>query len=87
MSVSSESEGDLPGELAVAGVDAVDDTAAGALLAALLESRGGGNQKQDQTKSRLHSDFELVFRFATKTLKIKLDGSLFILNKSIVISS
>ena len=73
MSVSSEAKGDLPRELAVSGVDAVDDTAAGALLAALLESRGGGNQKQDQTKSRLHSHFELVFRFATKTLKIQLD--------------
>jgi len=57
VSVSAEAEGDLPGEFAVTGVDAVDDATSAALLAALLEGRGGGNQQQDQTKSRLHSDF------------------------------
>ena len=39
MSVSSEAKGDLPREFAVSGVDAVDDTAAGALLAALCSMK------------------------------------------------
>ena len=34
VSVSAESEGDLPGELAVAGINTIDDAAARALLAA-----------------------------------------------------
>ena len=34
VAVSSEAEGDLPGELAVAGINTIDDAAARALLAA-----------------------------------------------------
>merc|ERR1712126_369844 len=36
VSVTTEAKGDLPGELAMAGVDAVDDTAAATFLSALL---------------------------------------------------
>merc|ERR1711875_17591 len=39
VAVSSEAEGDLPGELAMAGINTIDDAAARALLAASLESR------------------------------------------------
>ena len=61
VSVSSEAEGDLPGELTMTSVPANGDARCAALLAALLKCRGGDNQKQDQAQSRLHSDFNLVF--------------------------
>ena len=61
VSVSAEAEGDLPGKFAVTGVDAVDDATSAAFLAALLESGGDGNQKQDQAKSKLHSVFDFFF--------------------------
>jgi len=56
VTVSSEAKGDLPGELAVASVDAVDDTASAAFLAALLVGRSGGDQHQEQANG-LHFDF------------------------------
>jgi len=55
VTVSSEAKGDLPGELAVASVNAVDDTASAAFLSALLVSRSGGDQHQEQTNG-LHFD-------------------------------
>jgi len=48
VSVTTEAKGDLPGELAMAGVDAVDDTAAAAFLSALLVGRSGGDERQEQ---------------------------------------
>jgi len=56
MTVHSKAKGDLPRELARASVFAVDDTASGAFLTALLEGRGGGNQHQEQANG-LHCDF------------------------------
>jgi len=61
VAVSSEAEGDLPGELAVAGINTIDDAAARALLAASLESRCGGDQSEENTNS-LHYDLD-VLRF------------------------
>ena len=61
VSVSAESEGDLPGELAMTSVPGNGDAKTLAVLAALLECRGGDNQKQGQAQSRLHFDFNLVF--------------------------
>jgi len=48
VSVTTEAKGDLPGELAMAGIHAVDDTAAATLLSALLVSRSGGDERQEQ---------------------------------------
>jgi len=48
MSISAEAKGDLPGELSVSGINAVNNTASGSLLTALLESRSGGDQKHDE---------------------------------------
>jgi len=59
VTVATKAEGDLPGELAVAGIHAVDDTAATALHTALLNSSGGGDQSKDQSKD-LH--VEVCFR-------------------------
>jgi len=53
--VHSKAEGDLPRELAMPSVIAVDDTASGTFLSALLEGRGGGNQHQEQANG-LHCD-------------------------------
>jgi len=61
VAVSSEAEGDLPGELAVAGINTIDDAAARALLAASFESRCGGDQSEENTNS-LHYDLD-VLRF------------------------
>jgi len=65
VAVSSEAEGDLPGELAVAGINTIDDAAARALLAASLESRCGGDQSEENTNS-LHYDLD-VLRFERNT--------------------
>jgi len=51
VSVSSETEGDLPRELAVSGINTVDDTAPTSLLAASFKSRCGGDQNQKQADS------------------------------------
>jgi len=56
VTIHSEAKGDLPREFAVTSVFAVDDTASGAFLTALLEGRSGGNQHQEQA-NRLHRDF------------------------------
>merc|ERR1719210_1389736 len=48
VSVTTEAKGNLPGELAMAGIHAVDDTAAATLLSALLVSRSGGDERQEQ---------------------------------------
>jgi len=56
VAVSSETKRDLPGELAMASIHAVDDTASTAFLAALLESSGGGDQDQEQANG-FHFDF------------------------------
>ena len=48
-----ESEGDLPGELAVGGGESVDNAAAGPLLAASFKS-GGASHDGDQHDQDLH---------------------------------
>ena len=51
--VGRESEGDLPGELSVAGGQSVDDTAVAAFFAASREC-GGGSHQRDQHDRHLH---------------------------------